>query len=133
MLDTNTVSHIVKGRSIAARSRLASLPIDAVVISSITEAELQYGLAKLPAEHPLRGAMHGFFSRQSVLSWGSREADTYGQLRAMLERNGKSLDTMDMLIAAHAAAAELILVTGDKALLTLNLPAPRENWATDLP
>ncbi len=81
LLDTSTVSNIVKGRSAAAISRLVSLPARAVAISSITEAEVNYGLAKLSEIHPLHAAMKGFFAKLDILPWGSREAATYGTLR----------------------------------------------------
>ncbi len=133
LLDTNTVSNIVKGHSAAAVSRLVSLPAKAVAISSITEAEVHYGLAKLPATHPLHAAMKSFFAKLNVLPWGSREAAAYGVLRATLEQSGRPLGNMDTLIVTHAVAAGLTLVTGDKALLALHATTACENWATDLP
>ena len=46
MLDTNMASYVIKGHPPEARERLASLPMDRIVVSSVTQAELLYGLAR---------------------------------------------------------------------------------------
>jgi tRNA(fMet)-specific endonuclease VapC len=133
MLDTNTVSYIIKGKSPVARARLAGLESgEAACISSITEAELEYGLARNPNAKNLRIALRWFLSRMKVLPLGSEEARAYGQLRARQEAAGRPLENMDMLIAAHAIAASAILVSGDKVFSHVPELASRENWATDL-
>ena len=133
MLDTNMVSYIAKGNSSAARSRLTTLRDDEVVcISAITEAEIRYGLAKRPEAKALRSVMEGLLVRLRVLPWGRREAQSYGEVRAMLEASGKTLGQMDMLIAAHAVAMDAVLVTRDAAFLQVRLLRPVVNWATDL-
>ena len=132
MIDTNTVSYIVKGKSPAAREKLAHLkPGEVACISVITEAEIQYGLAKNP-NSILRSALEGFFAKIQVLPWGREEAQTYGSLRARQEKAGKPLGNLDMLIAAHAISIRAILVTNDRAFSHLSgLPATVK-WATEL-
>jgi tRNA(fMet)-specific endonuclease VapC len=132
MLDTNTVSYIVKGKSPAARARLAGLGSDeSACISIVTEFELEFGLAKNPNAAKLRHALRWFLARIQVLPLGSGEARAYGQLRVQQEAAGRPLESKDKLIAAHAIAAGAILVTGDKVFS--NAPGlMRENWATDL-
>ena len=116
MLDTNTVSYITKGHSKAARARMLNLEEDEVVcLSVITEAEIRYGLAKRPEAVALRERMEWFLAAVKVLPWGRDEARAYGVLRANLESSGKTLENMDMLIAAHAIAIGAVLVTNDKA------------------
>jgi len=133
MMDTNTVSHIVRRRSVAARTNLVSLGSSQIAcISSITQGEILYGLAKSPSAHVLRAAIMDFLSRILILPWGSREAESYGTLRAKLEAAGKSLDSLDMLIAAHAIAADATLVTSDKAFRFAQNPRGTINWATDI-
>jgi tRNA(fMet)-specific endonuclease VapC len=139
LLDTNTVSYIAKGISQAARTRLTQLGAgDVVSISSITEAELRYGMARRPAAHALHAAIHTFLLKVKILPWRSEEAEAYGAMRAALEAAGKTIAAMDLLIAAHAASVNAVLVTNDKAfenLLPLPLklsPAAIVNWATDL-
>lgn len=133
MLDTNTVSYILKGKSPLARARLAALGADEVAcISIVTEFELEYGLAKSPNARILRHAIRWFLARIQVLPLGSSEARAYGQLRFQQEAVGRPLGSMDMLIAAHAIAVGAILVTGDKVFSHVPGLAGRENWAPDL-
>jgi tRNA(fMet)-specific endonuclease VapC len=133
MLDTNTVSYIVKGKSPAARARLASLGADETAcISIVTEFELEFGLARNPNAASLRDALRWFLARVQVLPLGSAEARAYGQLRVKQEAAGRPLESMDMLIAAHAIAVGAILVTRDKVFTHVPDLAGKENWATDL-
>jgi tRNA(fMet)-specific endonuclease VapC len=133
MLDTNTVSYITKGHSKAARARMLNLEEDEVVcLSVITEAEIRYGLAKRPEAVALRERMEWFLAAVKVLPWGRDEARAYGVLRANLESSGKTLENMDMLIAAHAIAIGAVLVTNDKAFAQVEDLHATENWATDL-
>jgi tRNA(fMet)-specific endonuclease VapC len=133
LLDTNTLSYIAKGKSTAARARLQSLGDgDVACISSITEAEVRYGLAKRPQSHTLRAAIEGLLFKFRILAWGSSEAKTYGNLRAKLEAAGNVLSELDLLIAAHAISVSAILVTNDKALARIKDLHGIVNWATDI-
>jgi len=133
MLDTNTVSYIVKGKSRAARAKLMGLALDEVAcISAITEAEVRYRLAKSASAPDLRSAMDGFLTKIQILAWGHEEAVVYGELRAQQERAGKTLGNLDLLIAAHAIAAGAVLVTSDTAFSHVPDLRGIENWATDL-
>ena len=133
MLDTNMVSYIAKGHSKAARTRMLHLKEDEVVcISAITEAEIHYGLAKRPEATALRERMDWFLAAMRILPWGRDEAKVYGMLRATLESSGKSLQNMDLQIAAHAVATGAVLVTNDKAFAQVDDLRATANWATDL-
>jgi len=133
MLDTNTVSYIVRGVSPAARARLDGLKINEVAcISVITEAEIRYGLARKPASLAFRTVLHDFLAKIQILAWGSDEAQAYGALRFKQERAGKTLGALDMLIAAHAISANATLVTRDKSFAQIEDLRPPVNWAVDL-
>jgi tRNA(fMet)-specific endonuclease VapC len=137
MLDTNMVIYILKGKSPAARARLASLEKGtAAWISAVTEAELLYGIAKSDAGGPRREqrmkSLDWFLVHLNVKPWGREEAAVYGQLRARQERIGKTLGPFDMQIAAHAIALGAVLVTNDNAFRQVaDLPGV-ENWATEI-
>jgi len=119
MLDTNMVSYITRGRSLAARTQLLTMKDDEVAcVSAITEAEIRYGLAKRPEATTLRGLMEAFLSSIQILQWGRDEAQAYGAL--------------DMLIAAHAIAMGAVLVTNDQAFAQVDQLHATVNWATDL-
>ena len=133
LLDTNTVAYIVNGRSKSARRKLASLGVDdRVLISTITEAEIRYGLAKKPEAKRLREVMEEFLAAMEILSWDSDAALAYGTLRAGMTSAGKNLSAMDMLIAAHAVAVGATLVSNDAAFRHVKGLHGLVNWATDV-
>jgi tRNA(fMet)-specific endonuclease VapC len=133
MLDTNTVSYIVRGKSPAARNRLDGLKINEVgCISVVTEAEIRYGLARKPPSLAFRTVLNDFLRKIQILPWGSDEAQAYGTLRFKLESAGKTLSALDMLIAAHAISANATLVTRDRTFAQVEDLRPPVNWAVDL-
>lgn len=133
LLDTNMVSYIVKGRSLAASDRLVGLSgKEIAAVSAITVAEVRYGLARKPSATALKSLMDSFFASIQVFPWGAEEAEAYGILRARLENKGVSLGNMDMMIAAHAVVLEATLVTNDKAFAQVEELDALVNWATDL-
>lgn len=112
MLDTNTVSHILKGNPQALKN-LSRTPMANVCISVITEGELRFGIAKRPQATRLQQIVGEFLQRITVEPWESSTADTYGRLRASLEASGKVVGALDLLIAAHALDLNAVLVTND--------------------
>lgn len=114
MLDTNTVSFLLKGHA-GISQRIVETPIASLCISSITEGELLFGLAKRPNAKRLHKIVREFLLRVDILPWNSPVAECYGQLRADMEHRGKALGALDMLIAAHALHINAVLVTNDKA------------------
>lgn len=133
LLDTNMVSYIVKGRSLAASDQLVGLLSNEVAaVSAITVAEIRYGLAKKPEATALKSLMDSFLASIQVLPWGTDEAEAYGVVRAKLEKKGITLGNMDMMIAAHAIVTKATLVTNDKAFAQVDELSSTVNWATDL-
>lgn len=114
MLDTNTVSHLIKAHPIVAQHVIA-LPMGSICISALTEGELLFGLAKRPEAKRLHLLVREFLRRVDVLPWQSDIAECYGKLRADLEQQGKILAPLDLLIAAHALGTGAVLVTNDRA------------------
>ena len=129
MLDTNMVSHIIKAHT-AVIKRLLSVPMGALCISSITEAELRFGLAKRPEAKKLHLAVKELLLRVDVLPWDSANTAHYGKLRAALELQGKTLAPLDLLIAAHAHTLNAILVTNDSAFKQVTGLAT-EDWTEE--
>lgn len=119
LLDTNTVSHLIKRHPVAVQ-RLLDVPTRSVCISAITAGELAFGLAKRPEAIALHAAVSEFLRRVAVLPWDEAVARTYGTLRAKLYRQGTPLSALDLQIAAHALHVNAVLVTSDKALLNID-------------
>ena len=115
MLDTNVVSHIMQGRDAELLAQLTKLPIGQVVMSSVTLAELQYGLHRKGHPARLRNALTQVLLRIDVLPWDEQVATCYGEFCATLEAQGINLSDFDMMIAAHAVAVNATLVSRDKA------------------
>jgi len=114
MLDTNTVGHLLKGHP-AVSLRVTEVPMAALCISAITGGELMFGLAKAPDAKRLHQAVMEFLRRVDVLSWDGAVMERYGNVRAGMEKQGRSLGPLDMLIAAHALETGCVLVTNDAA------------------
>ncbi len=115
LLDTNTASYIIKGNRPAVDRRLVKVPMAQLAISTVTEGELRFGAALLPQATRLHSMVDDLFLRVAILPWDSSAAQEYGQLRANLQREGQPMGNLDVMIAAHALALEVILVTNDKA------------------
>src|ERR1700683_672942 len=114
LLDTNTVSYVIKGDFPRVRQRLLQVPIREVGISVVTEAELRFGVARLPQATKLGIVVEEFLRRVEVLVWDSAAAQHYAHLRAALEEHGEPMGNLDLMIAAQAIAVGAILVTNDR-------------------
>lgn len=127
MLDTSTVSHLVKQHPNVAQHVIA-VPMASLCISAITAGELLYGLARQPDAVGLQAAVTELIRRVDVLSWDASTAERYGILRADLDRAGKPLGSLDLLIAAHALTAGAVLVTNDRAFSQI-VQLQIEDWS----
>jgi tRNA(fMet)-specific endonuclease VapC len=116
LLDTNTVSHALRGHP-KVMARMTTLPMADLRVSVITEAELRYGLARRPGAVALRTLVDEFLHRVDVLAWDRDCATHYGLLRANLAEAGKTLAPLDLLIASQALACDCVLVSNDQAFM----------------
>ena len=115
LLDTNTVSHLIK-RHPQVTQHLLAVPMHSVCISAITAGELAFGLAKRREAVALKAAVNEFLRRVEVLPWDDAVAQTYGTLRAPMQSNGTPLAALDMQIAAHALQLKAALISSDRAM-----------------
>jgi tRNA(fMet)-specific endonuclease VapC len=114
MLDTNMVSFFLRGHVKVTKHVLAQ-PMQSLCISAITEAELLYGLAKRPDATRVHNLVHEFLRRVEVLPWSSDTAEIYATTRANLEKRGRIVGPIDLLIGTHALSVDATLVTNDNA------------------
>ena len=115
LLDTNVISHIMQGRDAKLLAKLSKLPIGQTAISSVTLAEIEYGIQRRGSPTQLRNALTQVMLHMDVLPWDAAAAICYGELCSSLETQGISLSDFDMMIAAHAVALKITLVSRDKA------------------
>ncbi len=127
LLDTNIASYIIKGNVPAVRRRLLRIPMAQVSISTVTEGELRYGVARRPGTTQLQKIVEEFLLRVTILPWDSEAAQQYGHLRASLESAGQPMGDLDMMIGAHALALGAVLVTNDQAFTRIK-KLKAEDW-----
>jgi tRNA(fMet)-specific endonuclease VapC len=130
ILDTNTVSYLIKGLFPSIRRHVNRRTPGTLCISAITEAELRYGLARRPEARNLHSLVEQFLRHVDIPAWDSLAAQRYGNLRAALERGGRTLSRLDLLIAAHALSLGAILVTNDRAFLEIE-HLPVVDWTKE--
>ena len=130
MLDTDTVSYLIKAKSPTIQSKLATLVPSMVCISVMTRAELQYGLKRLPADHRLHLAVRQFLKIVRILPWDVEAADWYADIRHQLVSTGQPIGEMDMMIAAHSLSAGAVLITNNRRHYErIEAPMMLDNWA----
>jgi tRNA(fMet)-specific endonuclease VapC len=115
LLDTNTISHLIARRLPSAERRVAKLAPNQLLVSAMSYGEVWFGLYRRPSKVVVREAMATFFLEVDILPWTKETANLYAGIRADLERVGKPLGALDMLIAAHALQAGATLVSNDGA------------------
>ena len=95
--------------------RVVATPMASLCISAITAAEMLFGLAQRPEAKRLHLAVRELLRRVDVLPWNAAIAERYGVARADMERQGRTLAPLDLLIAAHALGANAVLISNDRA------------------
>ena len=128
LLDTNIVSHFMRGDQPTITERLRETALNDVAISVVTKGEMLFGLAKRKRPRKLEQAINGVLQTIAVLPWTSETAETYGALKAQCTTDGLSLSDLDMMIAAHAISLNAILVTRDKAFDHFGEHLKIESW-----
>ncbi|SDQ13746.1 tRNA(fMet)-specific endonuclease VapC [Pseudovibrio sp. Tun.PSC04-5.I4] len=112
MLDTNICIFTIKNRPEEVRKQFETYS-NQMAVSTVTTMELIYGAEKSakPAEN--LSVIEGFLARLNVLNYDHDAAGQTGQLRAELAKKGQPIGPYDMMIAGHARALGLILVTNN--------------------
>jgi tRNA(fMet)-specific endonuclease VapC len=128
MLDTNICIELIRGRSELVLTRLRRHRVGTVGLSTITLAELRYGVSR--SSDPGRNllALAHFCAPLEILSFDDHAAAAYGAIRAALQIAGTPIGPLEMLIAAHALSLRALLVTNNEREFR-RVPGLRvENW-----
>lgn len=133
LLDTNICIYALKNKPPEVLERLRAVGADAVAISVITMLEIRQGAEK--SQHPKKThkRLDPFLAPLTILPFDEEAASEGARIRAHLERQGTPIGDLDSLIAAHAIARGLTLVTNN--LREFNrVPGLRtENWVCPSP
>ncbi|MBW4633245.1 MAG: type II toxin-antitoxin system VapC family toxin [Iphinoe sp. HA4291-MV1] len=128
LLDTNTCIYIIKKKPPKVFDKFQTLDIFDVGISSITVAELEYGVYKSQRREQNQAALSQFLISLKIIPFDENATQIYGRIRAELERKGIVIGSMDMLIASQAISLGLILVTNNVRELSQIPDLVIENW-----
>ncbi len=132
MLDTNLCIRVLRDRPQGLRPRF-NAEATALCISTITLAELLYGAEKAARPIESRQTVEGFAARLDVLPFDDAAAAHYGDIRAVLERQGQVIGAYDMMIAGHARSRGLVVVTGNLGEFTRVDGLRSEDWLPPYP
>jgi tRNA(fMet)-specific endonuclease VapC len=128
LLDTNICIYIIKKRPASVLKKFESLSPGDVAISSITLAELYYGIMKSSNPKKNQEALDKFLIPLEILYFDYPATIEYGKIRAGLEKKGTPIGALDTLIASHAKSLNLTLVTNNEKEFERIPDLKIENW-----
>jgi tRNA(fMet)-specific endonuclease VapC len=130
ILDTNIISYIIKNQDYALIDKFEKLSKNnSIVVSSITVAELYYGVRKKSSQK-LEALVNEFLLPLQRLAFDEKAAYEYGNIRAELELKGKIIGPNDLLIAAHARSLDAVLITNNTKEFQRVENLVIENWVS---
>ena len=112
MLDTNICIYIINHRPPQVMERFRQYEAGEIVLSSITASELAFGVEKTGSQRN-KEALQMFLSPLKILPFDETCIWHYAMLRNELQAKGQVIGALDMLIAAHALAEKIPLVTNN--------------------
>ncbi|MBE9101098.1 type II toxin-antitoxin system tRNA(fMet)-specific endonuclease VapC [Vacuolonema iberomarrocanum] len=129
LLDTNICIYLIKQKPPKVSARFQNLSLSDIGVSSITIAELEYGVYKSQQQEKNRSALMQFLIPLEIVEFDPTAATAYGVIRSDLERRGLVIGSMDMLIAAHALSLGVTLVSNNTREFSRIPNLSLENWA----
>lgn len=131
LLDTNICIYIIKNKPQSVLNRFLSIPNTQFAISSITVAELFYGVAKSQFPEKNEIAIKNFLLPLTILSFDENAAEYFGKIKANLEKKGTPVGGFDIMIAAHAISENLTLITNNEREFNRIEGLKVENWVAE--
>ncbi len=128
LLDTNICVALIRQRPPAVIQHITDHHLTDICISTITIAELQYGVNKSSKVPQNQHALDQFLLPFTFLDFDDSAAHVYGLLRTMLEAQGTPIGSLDMLLAAQAIAHSLIVVTNNTKEFSRIPQLTLEDW-----
>ncbi len=129
LLDTNICIYTIRKKPAQVIARFNEHDVGDIGISSITAAELWYGVEKSTRRKKNIMALEQFLFPLEIVPFDTISAITYGAIRSFLESKGKPIGSLDTLIAAQALSLGVVLVTNNEREFN-RVPNLRiENWA----
>jgi tRNA(fMet)-specific endonuclease VapC len=129
LLDTNICIYIIRKKPPAVLKKVKSKQPGRIAISTITLAELEYGIVRSRYPDRNRVALLEFLLPFTILDFDQAASAEYGHIRSSLKSKGRPIDPMDLLLAAQARAHGLVLVTNNEKEFKRVEGLQIENWA----
>jgi tRNA(fMet)-specific endonuclease VapC len=131
ILDTNICIYIINKKPDEVLRKFELYPVYEFGISSITHAELQYGVEKSKNKNTNQAALDEFLLPLTILPFqGKRLVTCYGEIRVSLEAKGQTIGPLDMLIAAHALSLDLTIISNNIKEFSRIPTLKSENWVS---
>jgi tRNA(fMet)-specific endonuclease VapC len=130
MLDTDMCIYLINERDQALRRKFEE-NASSVCISSITYAELRFGVEHSARVEQNRSELQAFCLDLDILPFDAEAGARYGQIRQELVRRGQTIGANDLLIAAHASGAHATLVTNNEREFGRVHGLRIENWLAE--
>ncbi len=127
LLDTNICIYVINARPPQVLDRFRQERLGEITLSSISAAELAYGVIKSGSERNKR-ALEMFMSLLEILPFDEKTIWEYGRVRSDLERIGQPIGALDTMIAAHALSIDAVLVTNNTKEFSRVHGLRIENW-----
>ena len=130
MLDTNICIYAIKQKPYQVFARLQKTDPADVCVSSITYAELLYGVENSQLKDKNRLALVLLLANIPIMSFDAEAAECYGTIRGDLNKRGMLIGDLDMLIAGHAQSLNCALVTNNEREFSRVKNLKIANWAS---
>ena len=128
LLDTNICIYIIKQKPPEVLQRFNTYQVGDIGISSITVAELEFGVQKSQFPAKNQQALTQFLLPLKIVDFDHSAAIIYGNIRAILEKQGTPIGSLDTLIAAHALSLQTTLITNNVKEFSRVPNLPLDNW-----
>jgi tRNA(fMet)-specific endonuclease VapC len=129
LLDSNICIYIINNRPKKVVQKIKQFSPPEIKLSSISIAELEYGVSKSENREKNRQALINFASAFDIVNFNDDDAEIYGIIRADLEKKGQIIGPYDMQIAAQAISRSITLVTNNVREFSRVKNLKIENWA----
>ena len=128
LIVTNICIYIINKRPTAVIKKFKQFELGEIGISTITVSELQDGVAKSTYRKKNEVRLEEFLAPLEILTYDQTAARVYGDIRFQLEKRGRPIGPLDLLIAAHAISQNLVLITNNDKDFKRIEKLKIENW-----
>ncbi len=131
LIDTDICIYLIKNRSAELKAKIEMHEPYKIAVSTITVAELEYGVAKSKQIDQNRLALQNFLSAFEMVPFDDKDAEQFGVIRASLERRGQPIGPYDLQIASQALARRWTVVTNNEHEFRRVPGLNVENWVSE--